>query len=137
MLYHDVTPEKFSFHVILYHHYIQFTWIKNIICNNHTPSTAPSFCGGGGGGGTGDTNSDLTIQVKTDKYGSQDNKWILKKKNRSGRFVVVKCRTWFENFRTKTDQLSYPSNSCFLFTMFDEYGDGLCCQQGSGYCSVN
>jgi V8-like Glu-specific endopeptidase len=119
----------------------QFTWIKNTICNNHTPSTAPSFCegggGGGGGGGTDGTNSDLIIQVKTDKYGSQDNKWILKKKNSSGQFVIVKRRTWFANFRTKTDKLSYPSDSCFLFTMYDKFGDGLCCKQGSGYFSVN
>ena len=125
---------------------VKWTWIKNKICNNHTPSTRPAFCGSGPSPTppsptpptpTPPTSSGtLVIEVKTDSFGSDDNWWRLRKRNSLGQFKVARKRFSFYDNRIHKNTYTFPSSSCFIFTMYDNYRDGLCCQHGNGYYQI-
>ena len=79
------------------------------------------------------TSATLQITVKTDQHGSKDNSWKLFKRNNLGKFVVVRKRNSFKNSQLHTNKYNFPNSSCFIFRMYDSFGDGLL---GNAYFTV-
>lgn len=105
----------------------------NVIRNRvYNASCLSSDCGGSGGGGNGDgcTTPNVSVTFKTDNYPSE-NSWTIK--NSSGS-VVVQNGTLAKNTSVTTDKC-LPAG-CYTFEIKDSYGDGVCCNYGSGSFSL-
>lgn len=82
--------------------------------------------GAGGGSGSGCQTNSGSFSLTTDNYGSETS-WSL---SRSGSGVVASGSGYASN-------QSYQEDLCvedgdYTFTINDTYGDGICCQYGSG-----
>lgn len=95
--------------------------------------TTPSTGGGGGGGGGGSCASGKTevkVNLTTDRYPTE-NSWEIRTK--SGSLVASKS-TFTKN--AANDYTACLSDGCYVFTIKDTYGDGICCSYGNGSFSV-
>ena len=81
--------------------------------------------GGGGGGGGGCDDTEVTLTLITDNYGSETS-WTL-----SGPSGVVASGSGYGNNQTIT-QTFCLADGCYDFTIDDSYGDGICCAYGNG-----
>ena len=75
----------------------------------------------------------VTINITLDNYG-EENKWEIK----DGNGVVVQTVGPFNNFENGSVQattLCLPPG-CYDFTIFDLWGDGMCCSYGQGSYEV-
>ena len=72
------------------------------------------------------------LDFTTDLYGNEF-KWLLRKKI-NGKFKVVEKA----NFGTYDSNLSYSEkicisdSGCYKNVFVDQFGDGICCEQGTG-----
>ena len=82
--------------------------------------------GGGGGGGGGCTDSEVTLTLVTDNYGSETT-WTLT--SASGQSVASGGP--YGNNVTVTETFCLP-DGCYDFVINDSYGDGICCAYGNG-----
>ena len=72
------------------------------------------------------TENDITFTLVTDDYGSETS-WDLKDSNGT---VIESGNNYGNN---QTTVLSWClTNGCYDFTIYDSYGDGICCQYGNG-----
>ncbi len=90
-----------------------------------------------GGGGNGDpvicTGNEVFITIVLDDYGSE-NTWDIK----NGAGTILAEGGPFEKASAGLivrDTVCIPEG-CYLFTMYDSYGDGMCCEFGPGSYSV-
>ena len=93
-------------------------WIKETICNNHS--------------------AQIKIVLKTDNKG-KGNSWVLKEKKQGNnqKFQVVKKVTKLDNDQVYQHSFKdVSSTSCFMFTIYDKFGDGLCCEHGKGFIKI-
>jgi len=81
---------------------------------------------GAGGGGTGCQTNSGSFSLTTDNYGSETS-WSL---SRSGSGVVASGSGYASN-QTYQEDLCVTDGD-YTFTINDTYGDGICCQYGSG-----
>lgn len=88
-------------------------------------SNACGTPGGGGGGGGSCTDTEVTLTLVTDNYGSETS-WSL-----SGPSGVVASGSGYGNNQTTTETFCLP-DGCYDFTINDSYGDGICCAYGNG-----
>ncbi len=86
----------------------------------------PNTGAGGGGGGTGCQTNSGSFSLTTDNYGSETS-WSL---SRSGSGVVASGSGYASN-QTYQEDLCVTDGD-YTFTINDTYGDGICCQYGSG-----
>jgi hypothetical protein len=80
-----------------------------------------------------DSCSNFKIEVTTDAYPG-DTYWTILENGESGR-VVAKSQVYDSEDTTTTTTVCLPDrndNVQYKFQIFDEYGDGLCCDQGNG-----
>jgi hypothetical protein len=80
--------------------------------------------------GTAPTGTDLTLTITFDNY-PEETSWTLKT---SGGSSVAAGGTYASQADGST--INIPINGladdCYVFTMLDTYGDGMCCSYGSG-----
>ncbi|MEM9929540.1 MAG: M43 family zinc metalloprotease, partial [Bacteroidota bacterium] len=80
--------------------------------------------GGGGGGGCDDT--EVTLTLITDNYGSETT-WSL---TDAGGTTIASGGPYANN--TTITQGFCLTDGCYTFTINDSYGDGICCAYGNG-----
>jgi hypothetical protein len=87
---------------------------------------------------TGRHCSNYTIEVTTDAYPG-DIYWTISENEGRGR-VVAKSLVYESQDTTTTSTVCLPDrnndNAQYTFQIFDEYGDGLCCDYGNGSFKV-
>jgi Zn-dependent metalloprotease len=74
--------------------------------------------------------TDLTLTIKFDNY-PEETSWTLKT---SGGTSVAAGGTYASQAdgSTLVIPINGLANDCYVFTMLDSYGDGICCSYGSG-----
>lgn len=105
----------------------------NVIRSKVTNATCMQACAGGGGSGGGGScqQNVLTLQIKTDNYPTETT-WNIK--NSAGTILYSGGPYAAPNTINNID-LCLPT-ACFTFTIFDAYGDGICCAYGNGYYNI-
>lgn len=82
------------------------------------------------------TNSFNTTQVKLamqlDEYGSETS-WQLEDVNGNILFSSIKYDDTEVSPPVKNFTFNLANNACYIFKIFDSYGDGFCCDYGNGY----
>ncbi len=75
----------------------------------------------------------IKIQVKPDDYGSEIY-WELLDDN----YDVVTYGGPYQDGSTsvKTKTVTIDDNACYTFVIYDDYGDGICCDWGSGWYRI-
>lgn len=103
----------------------------NVIRNRVANGSCTVSCDGGGGGGGGScTDNQVIVNITTDNYGSETS-WSITDNGGS----TVASGSGYSNNTTYNIEECLP-DGCYTFTISDSYGDGICCQYGSGSYSV-
>ncbi|MBU0618155.1 MAG: hypothetical protein KKI02_10595 [Planctomycetes bacterium] len=89
--------------------------------------TCPNIGGGCGGGG----DATIDIVILTDNYGSETT-WQV---TQWGGGVIASGGPYNDNTLYQIAVEVNP-DSCYDFTIYDAYGDGICCSYGEGYYEV-
>lgn len=76
-------------------------------------------------------NQNLILELKTDYFGSETS-WDLK--NSLGNLVY--SGDGYEDSTLYTINLDLLADDCYTFTMYDEGGNGICCNNGFGYYRI-
>ena len=106
-----------------------FPWIKSTMCNvlesistlcNNEPPPGPSPC-----------DQELTIGVSTDAY-AYETKWTLEDNTKN---EVMTRQYLFNNYQNE-HKLCLKSNECYVWTVTDEHGDGMCTGNQCGSYSL-
>lgn len=71
----------------------------------------------------------ITLTINTDGYG-EDTGWELR--DGSNNILYSEPNNTYGDNATYNIDMCVPDNACYTFTIFDAYGDGLCCSQGQG-----
>ena len=98
----------------------------NVVRNNVSNASCLQACGGGGGGSTCNDN-EVTLSITLDNYPGETT-WEVA--NSSGT-TVASGGPYSGAGSTVTEDLCLP-DGCYDFTIFDSYGDGICCSYGNG-----
>jgi len=78
------------------------------------------------------------LDFTTDNYGNEF-RWLLKKRNSSGKFRTVVDKTKYGTYESNTsynEKLCISDSACYKDIFLDKYGDGICCEQGPGMYKV-
>ncbi|RLD83184.1 MAG: hypothetical protein DRJ10_03990, partial [Bacteroidetes bacterium] len=75
------------------------------------------------------TTSIVNFELKTDQYPAETS-WEIK--NSAGE-VVYSGGSYSGANTVYTETLEFDDFDCYTFTIFDTYGDGICCAYGNGY----
>jgi hypothetical protein len=97
-------------------------WIDATICE--LSSSPPASCGQSGGGNTGD--NEVVIEVKYDDYPSETG-WTLR--DSAGSFIAGQSTGTGSGTVSKT---AFVAEGAYTLELTDTYGDGICCEYGSG-----
>lgn len=73
--------------------------------------------------------SDLTLTINTDNYGGETS-WEFV--DASGNVLASGPSAAYGNNQTYTENVTLPNGECYMFYIYDSYGDGICCAYGSG-----
>eukprot|EP00804_Cyclotella_cryptica_P013731 CCRYP_018844-RE/>CCRYP_018844-RE protein AED:0.15 eAED:0.15 QI:230/1/1/1/1/0.88/9/256/604 len=76
----------------------------------------------------------LTVEIKTDRYGG-DTSWFLADVNSVNKKILKVKNGTYDAFSLNSVDTCLPYGE-YNFTVYDEYGDGLCCAYGDGYVRV-
>ncbi|MEM8521195.1 M43 family zinc metalloprotease [Flavobacterium sp. PL12] len=77
----------------------------------------------------------VTLTLQLDEYGSETD-WQL---TNSAGTVVYKGGPYNDTTTSPaviTEVFNLPNDECYTFKMFDNYGDGFCCENGTGYYNL-
>jgi len=74
----------------------------------------------------------ITIAVLSDNWGYETAAELIGANGINYLFVAE-----FTNNTLSTFNVCVPNNSTYVFTITDTYGDGICCDNGNGYYSIN
>jgi hypothetical protein len=72
------------------------------------------------------------LNIQTDEY-PEETTWELATENGE---VLYQGGPYEAQFTLITERLCIDPEACYVFTMFDTYGDGICCQWGDGYYEI-
>jgi len=76
----------------------------------------------------------VVIEILTDDYPSETT-WQLFDANSSS--VIAAGGPYTGNPNTLfTEEVCVPDTTCLVFTIYDAFGDGICCDYGNGYYNV-
>jgi len=108
----------------------------NLIRNRVTAANCLSACSTGDGGGDGGsddgcTENEATLTIRTDNYPSETT-WTIK--NASGTTLYSGGPYTSTNSIYIIDLCEL--DGCYDFTIYDSYGDGICCAYGQGYYNI-
>ena len=73
----------------------------------------------------------VVFQLTTDGYG-EETSWSLKDSNDA---VIASGENYADN-TTFNQTIDLPADGCYTFEINDEYGDGICCEEGNGSYSL-
>ncbi len=82
--------------------------------------------GGGGGGSECATDADMTLTINLDNYPTETT-WAVT----NGGTTVVSGGNYNTANTTVTESMNLPDGD-YTFTIYDSYGDGICCGYGNG-----
>ena len=103
---------------------------------------------------TAEVGNTITIEIRTDTYGcesywqltnSSDGSLVAEGGNpaveEGGQRIygATGCggvSTGYGNNMTFTETVMMPATGCYEFNMYDDYGDGICCDFGAGYVRI-
>lgn len=118
----------------------QFDWIRTTICNDHstpkpgfcedTPTSAPTLppnksC-------STNKKKRFSLYMKTDGFGALDNSFKVKMR-KNGKFKkTVFANDSFLNNTEVTLSKCLKKTKCYKLTVYDDFGDGICCKYGNG-----
>jgi hypothetical protein len=102
----------------------------NVIRNRVSNASCLQACDGGGGNPTCNDN-ELTLTINLDNYPGETTWSVV---NSSGT-TVASGGPYSGAGSTATEDICLP-NGCYDFTIFDSYGDGICCAYGNGSYSL-
>ena len=77
--------------------------------------------------------TEIIISITTDDYPGETS-WQLVDQNGSG-FMNASALT--QSYTTYTWSVCVPTSNCYSFTIFDSWGDGICCFYGNGSYNVS
>lgn len=77
------------------------------------------------------TSLTITLELMTDNYGSETSWELL---NDAGE--VVYQGSGYGNNSLTTEVFELEPGDCFAFIIYDQYGDGICCDYGNGYYTL-
>ena len=82
---------------------------------------------------TGETN--VKISIQTDNYGTETS-WTLK--NQAGTIIYDSCSTYTDitGGQLYIKNVCVPDGTPVIFTINDDFSDGMCCTYGNGYYKV-
>jgi Metallo-peptidase family M12/Secretion system C-terminal sorting domain len=103
----------------------------NVIRSEVTAASCLQACEGNGGGGNECQENALTLTLTTDDYANETT-WDIKNSTGS---IIYSGGPYSVSNNVHTVALCLP-NGCYTFTIYDSYGDGICCQHGSGYYNI-
>ena len=72
------------------------------------------------------------INIQTDNYG-EENSWEILNNNNE----IIAYENNLVSNQINTFNFCQDTDSCYTLFVFDEYEDGICCDFGNGYISVN
>jgi hypothetical protein len=101
----------------------------NVIRNRVSNASCLQACDGGGGPACND--NAITLTINLDNYPGETTWTVV---NSSGT-TVASGGSYSGAGSTITEDLCLP-NGCYDFTIFDSYGDGICCSYGNGSYSL-
>ncbi len=87
------------------------------------------------GGGTGDgdnTPVKYLVQVKPDQYGSEINWELYDDKDN----IVATGGSYADGDTKVKTKAVFLKPGCYTFVIYDSYGDGICCEYGTGWYRV-
>ena len=105
----------------------------NVIRNNVSNGNCLNACGGGGGGGGSCSDNELTLTINLDNYPGETT-WDVQT---SGGSVLASGGSYSGAGSTVTEDLCIPDGCELVFTIYDSYGDGICCGYGNGSYSLS
>lgn len=73
----------------------------------------------------------ITINLTTDRY-AVETSWKIFDENNN----VIAQNAALQNNSTTSTVVTLPENGCYRFEIYDEYGDGICCNYGEGSYSI-
>lgn len=76
----------------------------------------------------------IQIELLTDDYG-EETSWDIKDVNNNSNGVVNSGST-YDSASIYNIDFCIPADTCYEFTIYDSYGDGICCYQGDGSYTV-
>jgi hypothetical protein len=100
-------------------------WIDATICE--LSSSPPASCGPTGGVNTGD--NEVVIEVKYDDFPSETG-WTLR--DSAGTLITGQSTGSFSTGSGTVSKTAFVAEGAYTFELSDTYGDGICCQYGSG-----
>jgi hypothetical protein len=71
----------------------------------------------------------ITIEIKTDQYPSE-NWWKLV--NSAGN-IIASGGPYLQSNTLETRVIDFTAGECYEFILYDQFGDGICCNYGNGY----
>jgi len=77
----------------------------------------------------------LIANIRTDKYGSDTQlrlQKLTKKENGSINWKTIVVMENFESNANVTKEICIEKRLCYRYKITDEYGDGMCCENGTG-----
>jgi len=75
----------------------------------------------------------FNLELQTDNYGDETT-WTLE--DSTAGEVIAEAMFVVSN-RLYQEEVCLTPGPCFLFTLFDSFGDGICCEEGDGYYIVS
>lgn len=75
----------------------------------------------------------LTFTLTTDGYGGETS-WELR--DTGNNVLYSEPTNTYGSNQTYTVDMCVQNNACYTFTIFDDYGDGICCGEGQGSYSL-
>lgn len=73
--------------------------------------------------------SALTLTINTDQYGGETS-WEFV--DAGGNVLAAGPSQAYGNSQTYTENVTLPDGECYMFFIYDSYGDGICCGYGAG-----
>lgn len=102
----------------------------NVIRNRVSNASCLQACDGGGGG-NGCEDNEINLTINLDNYPGETT-WQI---TNSGGSTVASGGSYSGAGSTVSESICLP-DGCYDFTIFDSYGDGICCGYGNGSYSL-
>ena len=97
--------------------------VSDELPSNNTASGQVNVIAAGGG---------LIVQIETDEYPEETTWEIINASNQ----VIASGGPYDAQSTIYTTEVCAPIDACYTFIIYDDYGDGICCQYGEGSYQV-
>jgi len=77
------------------------------------------------------TSQEIVLELLTDEYGDETS-WDITDPDGN----ILATGTGYESETMYNETIELPMIGCFKFTLYDSYGDGICCAYGNGYIKL-